>query len=488
MPMNLRNRLSQFRDSLGRIWVKTRQARAHVPIVMFFCSTVFLSFLLGMYSGYYKVFPFSTFHAARVAAAALLREVASTGVSSREGFIGFVDMSTRQVARDRIRILANAAATEDFIVTGGPDQFREYCPAYGCVAVRFHRDGSVVRAWPFRPEELKSNTIVSAQYDELSYDYFKNIYSSGLAELPSGDLIAVFFQTNGFPFGGGVARIAPTGHVKWFRRDYSHHWPTVADNEIMFPASQIREGPVRVAFGGVAVATLNCPRSYPADSIRVISLDGKLVTEVSVLDAIVASRYRGILIHTIDQCDPLHVNYVTPVGIELASHMPGVRPSDFLVSLRHVSAFAIISRSSGKLLRLYRGSFALQHSVQPYEGSKVIMFDNLGASSGTGPSRMLSYDLATGQEKVLYPVSQASRSIFSLHSGNIALSQDKSRAILTATTLGTAYEIRLSDGALLTQIDNLSDTANAAAYAAGPGHSRVARFEAFGVYYGIGSR
>jgi len=457
---------------------------AALPSILFVFSIAFFAFLYGVAVGYYQFFPFTELHSARVSAQVIYRQLFARDLNRDEGFVGFTDIPLRDLHKSRIVTVDRAAgASEEFLFTGGIDQYYDYCPRHGCIAVRFRRDGSMVHAWPFLPEEFQKTPIVSAKYETALFDYARNIYSAGLTELPDGSLISVFFQSDGFPSGGGVARIAPDGHFIWFRRDYSHHWPVISGNEIVFSAAHILSRPTNIVVDGTVLSTLDCQPSYIADTIRVVDLNGRPVTEISIFDALLASPYRAVLLQTINKCDPLHVNYVTPVGEGIAKGLPGVSPSDFLVSMRHISALAIISRETGRLLRLFRGDFFMQHAVHPFGGTSVIMFDNLGAGAAGGPSRLLVYDLATGAERTLFPLpGKASVPFFSEKNGTISLSADGTRAIVAVTDAGRGYEIRLSDGAILTKFDNLSDVSMLGGFEELK-HRFAARFDSFGLYY-----
>lgn len=451
--------------------------------ILFAFSIVFFVFLFGVGVGYYKFFPFTQLHSARVSAGVIFRHFIGD-TDAGESFASFTDIPRKDLAKHRVATLATVVgATEALLFTGGANQFLDYCPSFGCVAIELRRDGTLIHAWPFRPTEFEKTPIVSENRETLLFDVSRNIYSGGLSKLQDGSLIAVFFATQGFPSGGGVARIAPDGHFMWFRRDFSHHWPIVTGDEIIVAAAQVRSQPTPVVIDGVTVGVLDCKPAYIADAIRIIDLNGRLKKEISVFNALLASPYRGVVLQTLNKCDPLHVNSVTPVGAELASTLPGVAAGDFVVSMRHISAIGIVSRSSGRLLRFYRGNFFMQHSVLPYRGSKVIMFDNLGASLTIGPSRLLVYDLLTGAEETLFPTPQSKFvPFFSEKNGTVSLSSDRMRAIVAATDIGKGYELRLSDGAILTKFDNLSDVSKANRFD-DRGKRFAARFKTFGIFY-----
>jgi len=66
--------------------------------------------------------------------------------------------------------------------------------------------------------------------------------------------------------------------------------------------------------------------------------------------------------------------------------------------------------------------------------------------------------------------------------GAVSISNDLSRAIVASTWAGRAYEVRISDGSVLTVFNNVHDVRTAAS-AGEPRDRLAARFALSGVYY-----
>jgi hypothetical protein len=164
--------------------------------------------------------------------------------------------------------------------------------------------------------------------------------------------------------------------------------------------------------------------------------------------------------------------------------LPDVMPDDFLVSLRNLDAFAILGRRDHRLKYVFRGDFLKQHSVQPLgQTATVLIFDNHGGDWRGGPSRLIAYDLAMRAERVLLPnVNARGIKLFSFVSGNISVSPDASRLIVTSPEDGKAYEVRISDGAILTDFDNLHDVSTVSSFSI-ERLRHAARLYLNGVYY-----
>ncbi len=243
------------------------------PALRIALSAGVIAFLVGFYLTEKKWFPYGLLNDARKTEQTIRLQLFAP--FAPEQFIGFSGLSATDAARSRIRILAlarDAAPDENFLVMGGLDQYLDYCPRFGCIAVERTRTGKVVHAYPYRPDELDAHQTVSLPYEQVLFRFTTNVYPVGLLKLPDGDLIVTFQQWNVFPFAGGIARLHPDGTPVWFRRDYSHHWPRLlARSEIAVPAMRI--GPEKV--------------SYPlADDVNVeLACDGKVELDiVRILD------------------------------------------------------------------------------------------------------------------------------------------------------------------------------------------------------------
>jgi hypothetical protein len=88
------------------------------------------------------------------------------------------------------------------------------------------------------------------------------------------------------------------------------------------------------------------------------------------------------------------------------------------------------------------------------------MFDNHGGGAEGGPSRLLAVDLATGEERTIFPTREHPPRLhgaFSGTAGGVHIAPNGERAIVVFSTDGKAYEIRLADGAVLTEYDHVHD-------------------------------
>ena len=145
----------------------------------------------------------------------------------------------------------------------------------------------------------------------------------------------------------------------------------------------------------------------------------------------------------------------------------GIVSGDVVVSLRNISAFAILDGDTYRLKRLVRGGFFMQHSVMHLEGTRFLMFDNLGREGRHGPSRLLMVDIADGTETTIFPNDRTPahlRNLYSTTRGGISISPDRRRVIVSFTRAGKAVEVRLRDGAVLTVFNSVHDVSRLASF------------------------
>ena len=406
-------------------------------------------------------------------------------------FIGFVDGETwrrvrprapekgriprsESAAANRIEFLDGDSLHEPVLWYGGRFQFMDICPEWGCLAVRFGTDGEAEHAWPLRPDALEQ-AARGAATDEFPHEpapgfsFVRDADPIGISQYPNGDLLVVFQNhRTSVVRAANVARIDRRGYPVWFRRDYSHHWPHLEDDgsALVLGGFPIHE-PMSIPMGRDGTFSIGCPSNPHLDSVNVIDGDGRLLDSIDLVGAIVDSPFALVLLDSsnmsnpwgLRRCNPVVSNYVHRIADD-APDTWGMSSGDLVVSLRNVSAFAILDAESGRLKRLVRGSFRWQHSVHHWEGSRFLLFDNFGGDRAHGPSRLLMVDLADGRERTIFPnagAPEALRDFFSRTAGKTSISPDRRRALVAFTEDGVAVEVRLSDGAALNVFRSLHD-------------------------------
>ena len=428
-----------------------------VPRFLFLTAVILATFAFGWRVGTFEKFP----HAILVKA----YKTVGTHIEllTREKYayrrLRFVNIAPDSVKAHRFEFVTVAALADPILVPGGLGKFAEHCPGHaGCLAVVYAGNGGVVHAYPYRPDEIeKIAPLVAFPYEQpLGFSMRDMGRLSSISQYSNGDLLAIFQAKYSFPFGLGVARIDHDGWPIWYRRDYSHHEAHLAvDDVALVPSLRIGKGPP-IFHSSPPKRKMQSATSY-LDFIHIIDGAGRLLKEISIIDALRESPYLPILGYT-DPYDPTHLNSVHELGKDVGGG--GIEPGDLVVSLRNISAFAILDGDTYRLKRLVRGGFFEQHSVKHLEGSRFLMFDNMGREGRHGPSRLLMVDVEDGTETTIFPNDGTPahlRNLYSIRKGGISISPDRRRVIVSFTLAGKAVEVRLRDGAVLTVFNSVHD-------------------------------
>ena len=378
--------------------------------------------------------------------------------------------SKEDISTSRFEFIEGNGFAAPILVQAGRGAFRDLCPGeHGCLAVEYSSSGEVLHAYPYRPEEIDAANIVSESefpYEHpIGWSFDKDVEAVSVSRYPNRDLMVVFVFYDSSPYGGGVARVSPDGSPLWYRKDYSHHLPYLLDDSVAVVPSFGADREYNFAFDGGnpfhrLQRILQCDGYFLDDHLSFIDGNGNLLNEVSILDAIAESIYAEHLTkYTEDNCDPTHLNSVYVLGENIPS-IGDIKPGDMVFSMRRLNAFGVLDGENHHLKRVVRGSFLAQHSVQHLDGSRFIMFDNSGTDGVHGPSRLLIVDLADGQETTVFPnddTPQHLLNFFAPSRGQIDVSPDRRRALVTDVDNGRGLEIRLSDGAVMNIFHSLHD-------------------------------
>ena len=471
----------------GSLW-------SNFPLILFGLAIALASFGYGGLVGKYRLFPYSIIADGYKTGRQLLVGTAGDDPETADHktddgvFVEFTDTPLGDLSRSRIEFVAGDGLHDPVLWYGGRFQFLDLCPDTGCLAVEYTTTGEVAHAWPFRQDELEEAGVDDEEYPyELAIDhsFVRDAYPVGIERYANGDLLVTFqMGATAHPFGGGVARVDRDGHPVWYRRDYSHHWPQLLDDgTALVPSNRVGEESVTFERPDGKMTTIRCNTGEPLSRYGKRRRRRWPAPEAHRLGGRPGgSKFASVLLQTSSPCNPLHLNFIHLLGDD-AGGAHGIAPGDLVVSLRDLSAFAILDAESGRLKRLVRGSFLQQHSVQHLEGSTFLMFDNLGHDHVGGPSRLLMVD--DGRETTVFPnenTPEALRGLFSQTAGSIDISPDRERAIVAFTGDSVAVEVRISDGAVLNVFTSLHDVSGLEQFS--EERTKVAgRFRLYGIDY-----
>jgi len=462
----------------------------NAPLIIFIASIAVLAFIAGLIVVDRKVFPYPQLRDG----VKTIRFVA--GQMFGAPYVGFFDVTDAapvpltEIRARRFRALApERMGAERVVIVGGLNQYLDLCPEFGCLAVTIDRTGAVATATPFRPAAILAADSADGAYPRqgLADRPELIIRPVGATPYPDGDLLVTFQSigdTGAFPYSMGVGRIAPDGTPRWFRFDYSHHWATLLpDGRALVPSLEVASAEATVVDGDRRVR-LRCESGRPQiDHVEIFSPDGAMLRRIDIFEQLATGPWSMALQQTINGCDPLHLNYVDIVGADDAPEA-GLVAGDLVVSLRNISAIAVLDGESGAVKRVVRGGFAQQHAVHHLAGSKLLMFDNWGGDAAGRPSRLLEIDLATGGERRVFPPKGGfeGETQFSRVASHLDISQDRRRVVVAFSEMGRIFEVDIATGEALMTFDGLHDLSGVA-QASDALREGAARGQIFGVYY-----
>lgn len=411
---------------------------------LFIFSLCLGSLLYGVLAGHYGFFPHQQLKDAKAGAEALVAVLSGEPPPSPSDIPGF------PATESTIKNHANQDDGALILVSGGAGYLTSI-HEHGCLAWLMDRQGRILHVWKNDPELWADMTHVE------TLPSVSHIYPVGVHLLPDGGLIVTFQAIASWPFAVGMARFDKDSNLIWKQPYYAHHWFAITDDEkIITPSLQLIESPAPIGNTRGRIVS-DDGRDIMADTVTVMSLDGEILEEISMLDALDRSGYIGLyqggaIDSPLAQTkDPLHLNAVLPVPEEVAAAHDWLNAGDLMVSYRSLNSIAILDRETSDVKWLCAGKTLRQHSPRFFGADDILAFDNLGGDESLGGSRIVKINLETQHAETVFPTAenQPEHTVFSYASGHLDLSPDQSRVLMAVTMQSMILEIDLQSGELL---------------------------------------
>ena len=281
---------------------------------LFILSLCLVSVLYGIASAQYNLFPQPQLQHATKAAEDLLFQVRTEGASNV--LASFTKPSP---------VVRNPSGKDDgalILVSGGPGQLEEYNPDGGCVAWLMDRKGEIKHIWKYDP-------TLWADLERQRQASGARIAPTGLHLLEDGGLLVSFEDVEVWPYALGIVRLDKDSNTIWRKACHAPHGFTVTpDQKIITPSSRVVKAPQPI--GDTRGRITGLEGRLVEDRITVMSMDGEILEQMSMLDAVNNSGLIG-LYHSalgdshwmvqsgyVQTDDPLHFNSVQEVGREVA--------------------------------------------------------------------------------------------------------------------------------------------------------------------------
>jgi len=257
---------------------------------------------------------------------------------------------------------------------------------------------------------------------------------------PNGDLLTVYEQQAMGEWGGPLVKLDKDSRILWKADIKCHHALEVVGDTIYVLTQTFREPsqqPIVPSLEGMP---------YIDDNVTILDSNGKVISSHSVLQALAKSSDMRLAdeVPFNDRADPLHTNSVDVLDEQTARFIPGAKPGNVLVSLKHLDMLAVMDLESDTFVWVLRGSWRAQHDAKVLPNGHILLFDNEGGLMKHGKSRVLEVAPDTGgivwsfegtDDDPLY--SSIRGGVQRMSRGNTLISESTSGRILEVTPDGS---------------------------------------------------
>jgi hypothetical protein len=328
---------------------------------------------------------------------------------------------------------AGAVAPGDTLIQGifpGGTQVRLY-DAEGRELHRWKAD--FFKVWPDAEEHYLPTRIPQSQ---LHY------FIQGMWPLHDGSIILNFGDL-------GAARLDACSRVMWRSDRPTHHSVTpTSDGHFLIPGHiSVFKTPKSLLPRGMTAQQIQNLLGHDFkdynNSILLVDANGKVRREISVLQAVYDAGLESAIYASLQEVvtDPTHLNDIEAVTPELAARMDNVNAGDLLISLREMHMLAVLDKESGHLKWHQQGPWVRQHDVDITADGRIEIFNNRAKAIGNfvDSSQILSFDPASGEIKVLFPVGKQDR--FYAHIMGTHQALENGNRLIAETTAGRVFEV-----------------------------------------------
>jgi hypothetical protein len=293
-------------------------------------------------------------------------------------------------------------------------------------------DGKIVHRWdiPFSKVWKEPKHVHYSPKPHRVFVNFAHMY-------PNGDLLAVYHARYDTPFGYGLVKVDKDSNVLWaYDKNVHHNLSVGEDGNICILTQRIVDTvPKEIPF-------LSTPAL--ADSVEILSPDGKLLNSIPLYEAFAGTGYEETLRNAAlkdKKNDYLHINSAMVLDASMASQFPEFSPGQILVSLRNQSALAMLDPASKKIVWMRWGVWKSQHAAKFLPNGHILLFDNLGGFNQVPQSRVLEFDPATDKIVWAYPGDNTTEKNFFSNTRSEATRLPNGNTLIAVGEDGRAIEV-----------------------------------------------
>jgi hypothetical protein len=291
-------------------------------------------------------------------------------------------------------------------------------------------DGETLHFWNIDPAKIWPKSPYNDHAANAKNTISNYIHGSYL--FPNGDLL---FNVEFL----GLSRVNACGEVVWRLPYRTHHSIHLAEDGNFWVSGTkwIESGNPRANdFPGIQIP-------FTEDTALLVSPDGDILKEISVLEALFNSEYKYLIWRNKLQFgyDVLHLNDIESLSSEFAPHFPMFSPGDLVVSVKYANTIFVMDQD-GTIKWADTDSFIQQHDPDFESDGTISVFDNRSdeslAGENLGGSRITSLSPGSDESFQIYP--QNKNQSFYTYAGGKHQRLGNGNRLITEARAGRVFE------------------------------------------------
>lgn len=289
-----------------------------------------------------------------------------------------------------------------------------YTSGHFAGAVLMDMEGRVLHEWRYDflkvwPDETESTEIDGSEYWRWGY-LFEN-----------GDVLAIFD-------GLGLIKVDSNSNLIWEHLGGEHHDLDVTESGNIVVLTRKAH----------MVERVNPRMPILEDFVTVLDSEGRVLREVSVLEAFENSRFASAPLARgyVPRGDLYHTNAVDVLDGRLADRIPAFREGNVLLSMRTQSIIAVLDMDAVEIVWVASDLWLAQHDPKVLDNGNILVFDNKGAK---GESRLVEFDPVTREVAWSYSGDRSNNFFTQMCGANHRLANGNT--VATESDFGRAFEV-----------------------------------------------
>jgi len=247
-----------------------------------------------------------------------------------------------------------------------------YVSGHAAEAVLMDMEGRVLHRWRYPLRRLWPD--LAADPNAAKLEYWRRAYL-----YPNGDLLGIYE-------GQGLVKLDARSNVLWAYRGGIHHDLAVTGSGEIWALD--REGKL--------IPRINPDEGVLEDMIAVLDPQGRLLRKISLLASFERSPSAALLRGMRGKAgDVFHTNTLEVLDGRHSRRDPAFRRGNVLVSVRELSAIAVVDPDREAVVWARTGAWRRQHQPTFLANGNLLLFDNQGA--GGSRSRVFELDPMSGE-------------------------------------------------------------------------------------------